>query len=89
MKQLNKKEKELVALGASIACNCIPCIVYHVEQAKKTGITVEQIKDAIELAKKIKEVPAELVINTAMAHLDRQPEMEIEDADQKKTDCSC
>ncbi len=89
MESLNKKEEELVALGASIASNCIPCIAYHVEEAKKAGITGEQIEEAIALAKKIKEVPAELVLNTARAHLEMQPEMEIADTGDKEWGCSC
>ncbi len=32
---LSKKESELVALGASIGSNCIPCIANHVAQAKE------------------------------------------------------
>jgi len=86
MEHLNKKEEELVALGASIASNCIPCIAYHIGEAKKTGITSEQIEEAITLAKKIKEVPAELVLNTARAHLDAQPE---KGEDNQASNCNC
>ena len=62
METLNSKEQELVAIGASIASNCLPCITYHIEVARKTGITDEQIVEAIALAKKIKEVPSDVQV---------------------------
>lgn len=89
MEHLNKKEEEFVALGASIASNCIPCIAYHIGEAKKAGITVEQIEEAIALAKKIKEVPAELVLNTAKAHLNINPEECEGNKDSQMSDCKC
>jgi 4-carboxymuconolactone decarboxylase len=50
MGRLSEKEKEFVALGAALASNCIPCIVYHVGAAKKIGIADEEIREAVELA---------------------------------------
>lgn len=70
MNTLTAKEKEFVALGASIASNCVPCIVYHIEKSKKAGISVELIREVIEFAKTIKEVPAKLVYSTALTRLD-------------------
>ena len=47
--------KELVAIGASVACNCHPCIKYHKEKAVKLGIQPEQIQDAIEVGKMVRQ----------------------------------
>ncbi len=69
MESLTRREKELVALGASIGSNCIPCIAYHIAEAKKTGLSDSQVKEAIQLAEKVKQVPAGLVLNTAYAQL--------------------
>lgn len=70
MKALSKKEKECVAIGAAIGSNCIPCIVYHIGESKKNGISVSHIREAISIAEKVKKVPAEKVLSTAYAQLE-------------------
>jgi AhpD family alkylhydroperoxidase len=66
MTSLSKREKELVRIGAAIASNCVPCIEYHIPEAKKAGLTNTQIKIAINIAKSVKKVPADLVLKKAM-----------------------
>ena len=70
METLSKKEKEYVAIGAALGSNCIPCIVYHIGESKKRGISDSQIREAISIANKVKNVPAEKVLSTAYAHLE-------------------
>lgn len=65
MKELNPREYELVALGAAIASNCVPCIEYHIPEARHAGLTDAQILEAIQLADKIKQVPARKVVDVA------------------------
>ena len=65
MNELNKREHELVALGAAIASNCVPCIEYHIPEARKAGLTDAQILAAVLLADKIKQVPARKVLDAA------------------------
>ena len=65
MTNLDEREKELVAIGAAYAGNCIPCMEYHIPAARKAGLTDEQIQEAIELADKVKQVPAKKVLDTA------------------------
>ncbi len=69
MKELNPREYELVALGAAIASNCVPCIDYHIPEARKAGLSDAQILEAIQLADKIKQVPARKVVDAAKALL--------------------
>jgi AhpD family alkylhydroperoxidase len=66
MGELTDKEKELVALGAALGSNCVPCIEYHVPEARKTGLTDAQIGEAIRLADKVRQVPAKKVLAAAM-----------------------
>ena len=61
MGTLSSKEKELVAIGAALASNCVPCIIYHVKQARSCGITDDLIKEAVDIADKVRKVPAEKV----------------------------
>lgn len=69
MKELNLREYELVALGAAIASNCVPCIEYHIPESRKAGLTDAQILEAIQVADKIKQVPARKVVDVAKSLL--------------------
>ena len=67
MEYLSLKEKELVAIGAALASNCIPCIEYHIPTAIKAGLNDNQIKEAIEIANKVRNVPSAKVLELALS----------------------
>lgn len=69
MERLTEREKELVRIGAAIGSNCIACIEYHIPQARKAGWSDEQIKTAINIAKLVKKVPADMVLQAALEAL--------------------
>jgi alkylhydroperoxidase AhpD family core domain len=46
---LPKKEKELIAVGISVAKNCESCMQWHIEQASAAGAAFEEIFEAIEV----------------------------------------
>ncbi|MDZ7386181.1 MAG: carboxymuconolactone decarboxylase family protein [candidate division KSB1 bacterium] len=48
--RLSQKEKELVAVGASVAAGCIPCTQYHLKEVRIAGATTEEITQAIDAA---------------------------------------
>ena len=73
MNKLNNREQSLVALGAALAANCIPCIEFHIPEARKSGLTSGEIKEAVQIADKVRRVPAKMVIQTAMARIDVSP----------------
>ena len=73
MSELNNREQKLVALGAAIASNCLPCIEYHIPEAKKAGLTDTQIKEAVQTADKVRQVPARMVLETALARIQESP----------------
>ncbi len=70
MEQLTHRERELVALGAALGSNCIPCIEHHIPEARKSGLSDAQIKEAIELADKVRQVPARNVLKAALEKFD-------------------
>ena len=90
MSELTDQQKELVAIGASIGCNCIPCIAFHVGKARQAGLTDKQIEAAVALAEGVRAIPASMVVNTARAHLDTEP---VQDEQTKEkpgsTKCGC
>jgi 4-carboxymuconolactone decarboxylase len=73
MNALDPRERELVALGAALASNCVPCIQFHIPEARKTGLTDAQIGEAIQVADKVRQVPARKVLETAQQLLSGAP----------------
>ncbi len=65
MNSLSFRDRELVALGAALGSNCVACVEYHVAEARKAGLDDGEIRAAIELADKIKQVPANKVLAAA------------------------
>jgi AhpD family alkylhydroperoxidase len=69
MNILNPRERELVAIGAALASNCVPCIEFHIQEARKAGLSDAEIAEAVEFADKIKGVPADKVLEAATRKL--------------------
>jgi AhpD family alkylhydroperoxidase len=69
MTPLSSRERELVALGAALGSNCVPCIEYRVPAARKAGLSDSQIEEAIRLAEKVRQVPARMVLQSALARV--------------------
>ena len=46
--------KELIAIGASVACNCHPCVKYHVGKGREMEIAEEEIQQAIDVGKMVR-----------------------------------
>jgi len=62
---LTKDQGELVAIGAASAANCEPCLNYHVKKAREAGLSDEQLRAAVALARAVKETPARLILKAA------------------------
>lgn len=62
---LHEKTRELVAIGAAIGGNCLPCLEWHYKKCIELGISGDDIKEAIEIAKIVKEVPNKKIYELA------------------------
>lgn len=71
---LNTQQRELIAIGASVAGNCLPCLRYHFAEAVKAGCTLEGITEAIELSKMVKQRPIKDIYHLADELLQRERE---------------
>lgn len=71
MSALNDCERELVAIGASIASNCVPCIEHHIPRAREAGLGHSQIQEAMQIADMVRRVPARKVVQAARAVLEK------------------
>jgi AhpD family alkylhydroperoxidase len=69
MPNLDPKTKEMVAIAASVAGNCIPCLRYHFEQALKEGCTKEEIQEVLEVSNMVKQRPINEINRTALSLL--------------------
>jgi AhpD family alkylhydroperoxidase len=69
MTDLTPRESELVALGAAMGSNCVPCIEYHIPEARKAGISDEQIHAAVRLADRVRRESAQKVLDAALKAL--------------------
>jgi AhpD family alkylhydroperoxidase len=57
LKHLDAKTIELAGIAASIAGGCRPCLDFHFKKALEVGCTIDQVTDAAELGKMIKQRP--------------------------------
>jgi 4-carboxymuconolactone decarboxylase len=86
MSELSNREQTLVSLGAAVASNCVPCVEYHIPAARKAGLSDIQIKEAVEVADKVRRVPASMVLQTALARVEACSSKTAETAG---TGCGC
>jgi AhpD family alkylhydroperoxidase len=56
---------ELVAIGAAIASNCEPCFKHHYGVARKLGVPVEAMTQAVNTAQAVKQAPARAILELA------------------------
>jgi AhpD family alkylhydroperoxidase len=62
---------ELIAIGASIASNCEPCFKHHYDQARKLGVSSDDMVVAVNVGLQVKEAPAQAMVRLARRYLIR------------------
>jgi AhpD family alkylhydroperoxidase len=67
---LQKKTKELIAIGISVAGNCESCMQWHIEQAAKSGATMREVLEAVEVAIEMGGGPATVSARFALEAMD-------------------
>ena len=64
-----EREKELVAVGISVAAGCRPCTDYHLAAVRKAGASDEEIKQAVADAVSVRRSATEIMAGYALAQL--------------------
>lgn len=64
--KLDKRYKELIAIGISIIINCESCLEWHIKQALDSGATREQVIESIEVGIEMGGGPATVSARFAM-----------------------
>ncbi|HWQ07792.1 MAG TPA: carboxymuconolactone decarboxylase family protein [Holophaga sp.] len=68
---MNESVRELVAIGAAMVSNCEPCFRYHHDQARRLGVSREDMREAVDVALAVKATPHQHVVETADRYLAR------------------
>lgn len=50
---MDRTVKELIAVGASVAVHCRPCLTCHLRKAREMGIDEQNIREAIEVGQMV------------------------------------
>lgn len=66
---LTQKEKELVAVGASIAAGCQPCATHHFKAVRQAGATEAEIRQAVADALCVRNSATKIMTGLAEKHL--------------------
>ncbi len=66
---LTLKEKELAAVGISVAAGCRPCTNYHVREVRKAEATDQEIRQAIAYAVRIRKDATEAMEGQGLRQL--------------------
>jgi len=56
---IDSKIKELIAIGASVSANCQPCLKFHVSKALESGVSENEIREAISVGKMVRKGAAD------------------------------
>ena len=52
---LEQQDKELAAIGASIGCNCRPCIEHHIPAGREAGLSDADLTEAVATARAVRD----------------------------------
>jgi AhpD family alkylhydroperoxidase len=72
--KLDQKEKELVAVGASVSGGCLRCCSYHFKRVFEEGATLEEVKKAVEDATSVIDSADEMMQRKAYSKMNIQRE---------------
>ena len=74
---LTPKQKELVAVAASIAAGCRPCTTHHFDAARKAGATDAEIRRSVDCALAIRQRSTQLMATLAEQLLNTTPQLDV------------
>jgi AhpD family alkylhydroperoxidase len=67
--RITVKEKELVAVGISVAAGCKPCTDHHLKAARKAGASDSEIEHAVAYAVTVRERATQVMQGYALSQL--------------------
>jgi len=68
--ELPRKQKELIAVGISVAKDCESCLQWHIEQAAAAGASFREVLEAVEVGIEMGGGPATVSARFALEVMD-------------------
>jgi AhpD family alkylhydroperoxidase len=59
---LDRRQKELMAVAATVAVRCIPCVAHHANNAIKAGVTRDEVLEAATIGVEVGGGPSLVVV---------------------------
>lgn len=66
---ITAREKELSAVGISVAAGCKPCTSFHVKAARKAGASDDEIGQSVDVALSVRALATDVMRNHALSRL--------------------
>ena len=51
---MDTQVKELIAIGASVTANCVPCLRHHLKKAREAGVDEAKIQAAVSIGRMVR-----------------------------------
>ena len=67
---MDRRTRELIAIGASVTANCVACFRFHLKEARKEGAEEKEIQAAIRVGKMVRKGAADTWDKEATAMLE-------------------
>ena len=69
---MDRRTKELIAIGASVTANCVACFRFHLKKARNEGAEEKDIRAAIRVGKMVRKGAADTWDKEAVAMLEAE-----------------
>ena len=73
---MDTQTKELIAIGASVTANCVPCLRFHLKKARETGVDEAKVQTAVSIGRMVRkrdasnwDVEAETLLGSVTAEV--------------------
>lgn len=51
---MDKKTQELIAIGAAVTANCVPCFKFHFTKAREEQASDDEIREAVRVGRMVR-----------------------------------
>jgi AhpD family alkylhydroperoxidase len=77
----SRRDREIAALAAAVASNCVSCVEHHVPESRTAGLSDAEINEIVELADAVRTVSGRNAVNAAAKALSAPVSVAAEAAD--------
>lgn len=85
---MEDKTRLIVAVGASVAANCQPCLETAIDNAQKSGVEEKEIMEAVEIARSVKKGAMVVMDRFVSARVGNAERVDVSDDSEKACDCT-